>query len=473
MVAGTRLQGRYVLEERIAVGGMGSVMAATDERLGRRVAVKLLKEELAHDPRFVERFRREARAVASLSHANIASVFDYGEHDGRRFIVMELAPGHDLGTILREQGRMSPDRAVRIAAQICEALSHAHAAGIVHRDVKPANVIVDGNGRVKVTDFGIARAAGDARLTATGSVMGTAQYISPEQASGQEVGPATDQYSMGVVLYEMLTGEVPFSGDSPLAVAMRHSSDPIPPPSHKVPVVPPELDAVVARATEKDPSRRYPDARALGAAMVDAVAGPSTEPMAAQSTHRLAAAPAAAGGSRTERLAETERGAGPAPAARWNPERIGLVAVLALLGLGILAALIFLGKILTDEPPATSQRHQQPPAAAATPQESTPSPSPTQETAAIPADIIGEHAPEAEKQLRDAGFTDVRQATGEFDEDFDPGEVIASNPEPGSTVNTSDPVTLYVNPPRPEEHKPPGGEHGPHDKGKGHDKHDD
>ncbi|HEU4488041.1 MAG TPA: protein kinase, partial [Actinomycetota bacterium] len=257
MVEAQRLIDRYRLEQRLASGGMGTVYEATDERLQRRVAVKLLKEELADDPLFVERFRREARAVAALSHPNIASVFDYGADGGRDFIVMELLEGTDLAEVL-QAGPLEPGRAAEIAAQACDALAHAHSAGIVHRDVKPANIILVASGTVKVTDFGIARALGDTTLTATGSVLGTAHYLAPEQASGSGAGAAVDQYAMGVMLYEMLTGEVPFSGDSPIGVAMRHVSDEVPAPSSKAPEVPAALDEVVLTATAKDPSDRYP-----------------------------------------------------------------------------------------------------------------------------------------------------------------------------------------------------------------------
>lgn len=480
MVVGTRLQDRYVLDERIAVGGMGSIMSATDERLGRHVAVKMLKEELAHDPRFVERFRREARAVASLSHPNIANVFDYGEHDGHHFIVMELAPGKDLGRLLRDDGRLSPERAARIGSQICEALSHAHASGIVHRDVKPANAIVDANDRVKVTDFGIARAMGEATLTATGSVMGTAHYISPEQAGGAQIEPASDQYSMGIVLYEMLTGDVPFSGDSPLAVAMRHTSDQIPPPSEKNPKVPSQLDGVVKRATQKNPADRYPDARDMGAAMVAAVSGPATDPLGGPTMPMAGGAMAGAGaatmveGARSTATLADPADAQPlaASARRWNPERIGLFAVIALLAIGIIAALIFLAGTLSGDP--TSTGGGQPKHRASGGGKATQQASPTETQAAsgtIPTDLVGKKGPEAEKSLQEAGFTSVSLArASSYSPDLDPGTVVASDPRAGSTVALSDPVTLYVNPnpppPSGDKHdKPPG-------KAKGHGKHD-
>ena len=184
MAEATTLQGRYRLDARIASGSMGTVFAGIDERLERPVAVKVLKEELAHDPSFVERFRREARAVAALSHPNIANVYDASQDRDRHFMVMELVNGRDLGRVIKEDGPLAPDRAAGIAAQICDALAHAHGAGIIHRDIKPGNVIVDEEtGRVMVTDFGIARAAGDSTLTGVGAVMGTAHYLAPERAT--------------------------------------------------------------------------------------------------------------------------------------------------------------------------------------------------------------------------------------------------------------------------------------------------
>jgi eukaryotic-like serine/threonine-protein kinase len=263
----TDLQGRYRLKEAIASGGMGRVYAATDARLGRRVAVKLLRDDLRNDPDFVERFRREAMAAAALAHPNIATIFDYGEDGDRRFIIMELVPGRDLGAVLAVDAPMESARAAAITGQVADALAYAHDAGIVHRDIKPGNVMVQDGDRVKVTDFGIARAAGDASLTAAGSILGTVHYMSPEQARGDAVGPASDIYSLGVVLYEMLVGAVPFTSDFSVSVALRHVSDDIPVPSTINAEVSPHLDAIVARATAKDPSDRFPTAAAMSAAL--------------------------------------------------------------------------------------------------------------------------------------------------------------------------------------------------------------
>ena len=223
---GVVLGGRYRLVGRIASGGMGTVWEARDETLERPMAVKVLNEGLADDPRFAERFRREARSAAGLSHPNIAGVFDYGEDDGRPYIVMELIDGEDLAERLARVGQLDPQQAATIGAEVATALAHAHGAGIVHRDVKPANVMLTREGEVKVTDFGIAAPLeGSTGLTMTGSVMGTSRYISPEQAAGERATPASDVYSLGVVLYETLAGAPPFVRESPVATALAHLHD--------------------------------------------------------------------------------------------------------------------------------------------------------------------------------------------------------------------------------------------------------
>ena len=263
-----RIAERYSLRERIAVGGMGEVHLATDDRLGRLVAVKVLAAGFADSPDFVERFRREALTAAALSHPNIAQVYDYGVDGDSHFIVMEYAEGQDLAHVIREHGRLTPGDAVRVAEQVCAALGAAHRAGVVHRDVKPGNVIIRPDGTVKVTDFGIARALGQASLTDTGTVMGTAAYVAPEQARGEATTPSSDLYSLGILLFQMLTGSVPFDGDTPVAIAMRHLDEPVPLPSSRVADLPANLDEVVVRATAKSPADRYADADAMAAALV-------------------------------------------------------------------------------------------------------------------------------------------------------------------------------------------------------------
>jgi eukaryotic-like serine/threonine-protein kinase len=247
--------GRYRLSRRMASGGMGQVWEAEDTVLHRQVAVKVLSEELSSEPNSAERFRREARAAAGLSHHNVAGVFDYGEDDGTQFIVMELVDGETLADRIRRDGRFDPGEAVRVAAGIAAALDAAHGAGIVHRDIKPSNVMLTPQGEVRVLDFGIASAAGPT-LTASGVTIGTAAYLSPEQASGGRATPASDIYALGVVLYEMLAGRPPFTGETAVAVAAAHVSEAPPPLEGVAPDVPPHLAAACHRALAKDPEQR-------------------------------------------------------------------------------------------------------------------------------------------------------------------------------------------------------------------------
>jgi serine/threonine protein kinase len=246
------LNHRYRLDERLASGGMGEVWKATDELLGRSVAVKLLKEIYFSDESFRTRFRAEARFAASLQHSGIAQVYDYGEQDDKAYLVMELVPGETLSRILSVEGRLSTDTALDIIGQAARALHIAHSAGIIHRDIKPANLMVTADGVLKITDFGIARGGG-ATVTQTGQVMGTAQYVSPEQATGRKITPASDLYSLGVVAYECLAGMPPFAADTPIALALMHVREDAPP----LPMdVPPAVRGLVSALMAKDPEDR-------------------------------------------------------------------------------------------------------------------------------------------------------------------------------------------------------------------------
>ena len=420
MVTGTVLSARYRIEERLAVGGMGAVYVAEDERLNRPVAIKVLKEDLAHDPRFVERFRREARAAGALSHPNVAGVYDFGNHEGRHYMVMELARGRDLARLLRETGPLTSERSARVASQIARALGHAHAAGVVHRDVKPANVIVDENDRVKVTDFGIARAVGDSTLTATGSVLGTAHYISPEQAGGGEVGPPADIYSLGIVLYEMLTGSLPFTGDSAVAVAMRHLSDEVPAPSDLNRDVPGELDEVVARATAKEPSARFADAGAMADAL-EAALRPTAE----------GATVAMGGATQTQAM---EQSVWPIPGSRWDPQRLGRRVLLAFAALGIVALALLLLRLRdagTKQPSTVPDRQATQDAGSEAPAGGM----------VILEDIIGADYEEILPELEEAGLI---VETEEVDSDEAPGTILETDPGVGSQVDEGDTITLTL-----------------------------
>jgi eukaryotic-like serine/threonine-protein kinase len=258
----TLFDGRYRILRKLGTGGMANVYLAEDEVLGRRVAIKILNDRHAGDDQFVERFRREAKNAASLSHPNIVSIYDRGEAEGTYYIAMEYLDGRSLKELIVARGPAPIPLAIDYARQILAAIRFAHRHGIVHRDIKPHNVLVDAEGRLKVTDFGIAR-AGVSQMTEAGSIIGTAQYLSPEQAKGAPVDQTSDLYSVGVVLYELLTGVVPFSGDTPVEIAMKHLSTVPPPPSAKRKDVPRDLDLVVMRALAKDPAERYQSAEEM------------------------------------------------------------------------------------------------------------------------------------------------------------------------------------------------------------------
>jgi eukaryotic-like serine/threonine-protein kinase len=341
---GDLLGGRYELGRQLGAGGMARVYLAHDRVLDRRVAVKVLSEPYASDPQFVERFRREASAAAGLNHPNIVAVYDRGEADGSYFIVMEYLAGPDLKQVIRRRAPIGPLEAIDSAQQILAALGAAHRRDLVHRDVKPQNVMVAEDGHLKVTDFGIARAGAEADMTEAGSVIGTAQYLSPEQASGGEVTPASDCYAVGIVLYEMLTGRVPFDGGAPVAVAMKQVSDPPQPPSEVEPTVPPALERVVMRALAKRPSERYRTAQDFSRALEEARA----EVDGSAGTTRLMPVAGAGEGERTrvmEPVAAATRVGPPPPEEpprgrrRW-PLIVGALVVLAAIAA---AAFVLLG----------------------------------------------------------------------------------------------------------------------------------
>ena len=273
---------RYELEELVGTGGMSSVYRAHDRLLERDVALKVLHQQFVADTDYVERFRREARSVAQLSHPNIVTVIDRGEQDGRQFIVFEYINGENLKALVEREGPLPEQDAVRLALQIARALGFAHDNGLVHRDVKPQNVLLNGDGQAKVTDFGIARSlAVKGGLTQTGTVMGTSDYIAPEQARGSRVDAQSDIYSLGAVLYELLTGEVPFPGDNFVAVAMRHINEPPPNVRERRPDVSPRLDALIRRAMAKEPRDRFGSMDELCAELT-ACLGPETAVSGAQ-----------------------------------------------------------------------------------------------------------------------------------------------------------------------------------------------
>jgi eukaryotic-like serine/threonine-protein kinase len=274
----TLLGERYRLGERLAAGGMGSVYRAVDESLSRPVAVKVLRRELADEPAFLERFRREARAAAALSHPGVAGVYDYGELGGSAFIVMELVEGETLAERIAARGRLPWTETFTLGEQVARALAAAHACGLVHRDVKPANVLLGPGGRAKVTDFGIAKAAASATLTRTGMVLGSANYVAPEQAKGDDVGPAADQYALGCVLFEAVCGRTPYGGANPVAIATQHVSAPVPDPRQHRPDLPVPAARLIRRAMAKEPGDRFASASAMADLLAAVVAGRSGAP---------------------------------------------------------------------------------------------------------------------------------------------------------------------------------------------------
>jgi beta-lactam-binding protein with PASTA domain/predicted Ser/Thr protein kinase len=352
---------RYEIGGVLGRGGMAEVHRGRDLRLGREVAVKVLRSDLARDPSFQVRFRREAQAAASLNHPAIVAVYDTGEDrtttGATPYIVMEYVEGETLRDVIRREGHLEPERAMSLAADICGALDFSHRNGIVHRDVKPGNVMITPQGTVKVMDFGIARAVSDsaATMTSTAAVIGTAQYLSPEQARGEGVDARSDVYSMGCLLYELVTGAPPFSGDSPVAVAYQHVREDPRLPSSINPEVPPELDAILLKAMSKNPANRYQSAAEMRNDLLRALAGQRVEATPvmgdAEKTTILAAAPAGygAGYGRDERWDDDEE-----EARRRRRRTIAIVSVLAVLLLGgaIAAAIALSGG---DKPTTTTQ----------------------------------------------------------------------------------------------------------------------
>lgn len=258
---GQTLGGRYEILERVGGGGMALVYKGQDLLLHRKVAVKVLRQQYVYDEEFIRRFRREAQSAASLSHPNVVSIYDVGQEDEIHYIVMEYIEGTTLNELIKERSPLQVEEAINIASQICDALDHAHHNGIIHRDIKPHNILIGRNGRVKVTDFGIARAATSSSITQTGSVIGSVHYFSPEHAKGTQAGEMSDLYSLGIVLFQMLTAKLPFSGESPISVALKHLQETVESPRGINPLIPQSVENIILKSMRKRPEERYQSAR--------------------------------------------------------------------------------------------------------------------------------------------------------------------------------------------------------------------
>jgi eukaryotic-like serine/threonine-protein kinase len=405
----TTVDGRYQIVARIAAGGMGEVFRAHDPVLEREVALKMLHTSLADDQAFIDRFRREARSAATLSHPNIVAVHDWGTTQGTYFMVMEFIRGVNLRAILTRHGALQPAHAVHIVRDVLAALEHAHAQGIVHRDIKPENIMVRASdGAVKVADFGLARAFADSRISqAPGTVTGTVQYLAPEQIEGMPADPRTDLYATGIVLYELLSGEVPFSGETSLAIAWRHLRERVPPPSRANPIVPVSLDRVVLNATERDRERRVRDA----ATMRQDLAKTDGELPPASPLSELAGSVTPADEIPADRLATVTIPKTLSPKERRRQRLVrgfrwvSLVTVLAVLGWAVWTFVI---------------------------------PHPT----TVP-DLLGDPLARAEAEADDAGL-DLRIERQEFNSDIPSGAVISQSLAPSTEAERGDELSVIL-----------------------------
>ncbi len=396
---------RYRVLRKLGAGGMADVYLCEDLKLGRQVALKVLASRFVGDEQFVERFRREAKSAAGLNHPNLVAIYDWGEIDSTYFIVMEYVEGETLKELVRRRGRLAGTDALDIALGLLAAVGYAHRHGVVHRDIKAQNILMDRSGTAKVTDFGIAR-AGDADLTEAGSILGTAQYLSPEQARGAAVDERSDLYSVGIVLYEMLTGRVPFAGDTAVTVAMKHVNELPPEPSEVIPGMPYALNQIVMKALAKDPALRYQTAedfaRDLRAAQLGGPVSAATYDAAAAQTQLMTVPPADA----TQVMA---RPAGAPPAQRRRSRRT-LWLVLLLLAIIAVAAAALVWTLSGEQ-------------------------------VDVP-DVIGRSEAQATKTLKDAGF--VVNVKDTYSDDVSTGFVARQSPGEGTKLKKGATVTIWV-----------------------------
>lgn len=468
--SGLTFGGRYQLSSRIAIGGMGEVWEATDLVIGRTVAIKILKDEYLGDPGFLERFRAEARHAALVNHEGIANVFDYGEEDGSAYLVMELVPGEALSTILERERVLPTDKVLDIVAQTASALQAAHMAGLVHRDIKPGNLLITPEGRVKITDFGIARIADQVPLTATGQVMGTVQYLSPEQASGHPASPTTDIYSLGIVAYECLAGRRPFTGESQVAIAMAQINEA--PPELPVTIAEPVRNLVyacIAKRPEDRPASTAHLARAAQAlrrgdiqeavAAVPGIAGDNafasyTTPIGTAATRLLPSA-GTTGGAALPSTAEL-----PTPRRRnaWTWPLIAIVALLAVALIAIIIVLLFKQGGNGGNTPSVSS-----PSTSKTPS-NTPSPSATSYNL-NPSDYVGKTYDQVSSALRAMGYGIDRESGPAADSPSSNGTVSGINPYGNQPVGKTITVNVFTDYPGAVPPQTPTAAGGPHNSG--------
>src|SRR4051812_31153016 len=417
----TLFDGRYRIVRKLGAGGMANVYLAEDQELGRRVAIKILNDRHANDDQFVERFRREAKNAAGLSHPNIVSIYDRGEAEGTYYIAMEFLDGRSLKELIVSRGPAPVNVAIEYARQILGALRFAHRNGIVHRDIKPHNVLVDGEGRLKVTDFGIAR-AGASQMTEAGSIIGTAQYLSPEQAKGAPVDQTSDLYSVGIVLYELLTGVVPFTGDTPVEIAMKHlSAKPDPPSAHRA-EIPRELDKIVMRALAKDAHDRYQTAEEMDADLARVAGGGTVSRVTEEAATAIIARPPAAAPAAATAVTQLQTPSPPytPPAAYYDydePRRRAIWPWLIALALvaGAIVGAYFLYQQIQDQLSSSTVRVE---------------------------NYVGLREINAVRKIGDIGLQP--SVIREFKTDVDETIVFRQSPLPGAKTNKGNEVTIYV-----------------------------
>jgi serine/threonine protein kinase len=458
--SGLTFGGRYQLSSRVAIGGMGEVWQATDLVIGRTVAIKILKDEYLGDPGFLERFRAEARHAALVNHEGIANVFDYGEEEGSAYLVMELVPGEALSAILERERVLSTDRVLDIVAQTANALSAAHAAGLVHRDIKPGNLLITPDGRVKITDFGIARIADQVPLTATGQVMGTVQYLSPEQASGRSASPTTDIYSLGIVAYESLAGRRPFTGESQVAIAMAQINET--PPELPVTISEPVRNLVYA-SIAKNPSDRPASASHLARAAqalrrgdIEAAALAVPGILGSGSLANTVGANYGQNAATTRLLDATDAPATaaiPEQGTKRNPWMWPLIAIVSVLALILVAVIIALLAPPNDDAKPGPSKSAAAPSSTPSPTVSktpTPTPTPTAEAVVINAtDFLNLTEAQAEDKLTGLGLR-MEAVTGNVAPSGDQvGRSYAVSPTGSVPPNTLVAVSFYAPIPAP------------------------